>query len=63
MTIAINVTWHNANPNTILGKLMTRLGREPTHEEAKAEVQRILEEKTIELAGQGKLRHQRGWIA
>lgn len=53
------VTWHNANPNTIWGKLATRLGREPTHAEAKAEVQRILTEGLVERAEAGKLRHQR----
>ena len=40
----ITVTWHNANPNTIWGKLATRLGREPTNAEATAEVKRILSE-------------------
>jgi hypothetical protein len=58
----VTVTWHNANPNTIWGKLAQRLGREPTNAEAKAEVERIMTETTIELAGAGKLRHQRGRI-
>lgn len=38
----VNVTWRNDNPNTIWNKLAAKLGREPTNEEAKAEVQRIL---------------------
>lgn len=44
MPVKITVTWHNANPNTIWGKLAARLGREPTNAEAKAEVLRILRE-------------------
>lgn len=55
----VNVTWHNANPNTIWGKLAQRLGREPTNAEAKAEVQRILDESLVSLADAGKLKHQR----
>jgi hypothetical protein len=38
----VTITWHNANPDTIWNRLAARLGREPTHEEAKAEVRRIL---------------------
>jgi hypothetical protein len=38
----ITITWHNAGPHTIWSKLAQRLGREPTHAEATAEVQRIL---------------------
>ncbi len=55
----ITVTWHNANPNTIWGKLAARLGREPTHAEATAEVKRILRESWIEDAERGRLPHQR----
>ena len=40
----VTVTWHNASPNTIWGKLAARLGREPTNAEATAEVKRILSE-------------------
>jgi len=40
----VTITWHNANPNTIWGKLAARLGREPTNAEAAAEVRRILSE-------------------
>jgi len=40
----ITTTWHNAGPHTIWAKLAERLGREPTREEAKAEVNRILRE-------------------
>ena len=41
----ITVTWHNANPNTIWGKLAAKLDREPTDAEAKAEVLRILRQR------------------
>jgi hypothetical protein len=40
----ITVTVHNAGPHTIWGRLAAKLGREPTNEEARAEVLRILEE-------------------
>lgn len=40
----VTLLWHNANPNTIWAKLAQRLGREPTNEEAKQEVLRILRE-------------------
>ena len=43
--LKVSVTWHNPDPNTIWNKLAARLGREPTHEEAKAEVKRILQNK------------------
>lgn len=55
----VNVTWHNANPQTIWGKLAERLGRVPTNAEAIAEVKRIMAESTVELATAGKLPHQR----
>jgi hypothetical protein len=55
----VNVTWQNANPNTIWGRLAAKLGREPTNQEAKQEVQRILDDGLVELAGAGKLKHQR----
>lgn len=44
MPITITTTWHNAGPHTTWAKLSERLGREPTHEETKAEVNRILRE-------------------
>ena len=50
MTVSVNTTWHNANPNTIWNRLAAKLGREPTAAEAKAEVRRILEENRIERA-------------
>ena len=40
----IRITFTNNNPNTIYNKLAARLGREPTNEECKAEVKRILSE-------------------
>lgn len=49
------ITFENAGPNTIWGRLTAKLGREPTNAEAKAEVQRILEEGAQEQAAQGKL--------
>ena len=60
MSVKITTTWHNAGPHTIWGKLAERLGREPTNEEAKAEVLRILDEARIERAEAGRLPHQRG---
>jgi hypothetical protein len=42
--VKVTVTWHNAGPHTIWGKLATKLGREPTNAEATAEVKRILAE-------------------
>lgn len=44
---------------TIWQALAEKLGREPTHAEACAEVKRILEKVTVELAEKGKLPHQR----
>jgi hypothetical protein len=44
---------------TIWDKLALKLGRQPTHAEAKAEVKRILEEALIDSAEKGKLPHQR----
>lgn len=55
----VTVTWHSAGPNTIWGKLTARLGREPTNAEAAEEVKRIMEDATVDLAGAGKLQHQR----
>lgn len=40
----ITITVHNAGPHTIWAKLAEKIGREPTHEEARAEVKRILAE-------------------
>ncbi len=48
-----------ARKPTIYEALRAKLGREPTHEEIKADVRRILEESTAELAARGKLPHQR----
>lgn len=44
MPLQVRITWRNDNPDTIWNKLAARLGREPTNEEAKAEVLRILRE-------------------
>ena len=40
----VKITFHNANPDTIWNRLAAKLGREPTHQEATAEVRRILSE-------------------
>lgn len=58
--IKATTTWQNNNPNTIWNTLARKLGREPTNAEAAAEVRRILEEVTIEMATNGKLPYQRG---
>ncbi len=44
---------------TIYEALKTKLNREPSNVELKAEVKRILDDGMIELAGKGKLSHQR----
>lgn len=44
----VTVTWRNKNPDTIWNKLAVRLGREPTHAEAVAEVERILRKRAAE---------------
>lgn len=40
--IKVTITWNNAGPHTIWGKLAERLGREPTSAEAAEDVKRIL---------------------
>lgn len=44
---------------TIWEALAARLGREPTHAEARDEVRRILSDGLAQLAEAGKLPHQR----
>lgn len=44
---------------TIYLALRRKLGREPTHAELMADVKRILQEVTVEMAEKGKLPHQR----
>jgi len=44
---------------TIYEALRLKLGREPTNQEIKADVQRILSESLAELAASGRLAHQR----
>jgi hypothetical protein len=44
MAVAVRITFHNDNPDTIWNKLAARLGREPTRQEAGDEVCRILRE-------------------
>lgn len=57
--IKVITTWHNAGPHTIWGKLATRLGREPTRQEAADEVRRILEDAHCAAATAGRLPHQK----
>jgi hypothetical protein len=51
MAIEINITWRNDNPDTIWNRLAQRLGREPTDQEAAAEVRRILADEPIREEG------------
>ncbi len=44
---------------TIYEALAKKLGRRPTNDELRAEIQRIKGESLIERAGKGKLRFQR----
>lgn len=44
MPITVTQTVTNSNPNTIWNKLAAKLGREPTNQEARAEVERILQD-------------------
>lgn len=47
----IRITWNSRSPDTIWHRLAARLGREPTEEEARVEVRRILAEGTAERKG------------
>lgn len=49
------ITFVNDNPNTIWNRLAAKLGRQPTNDEAKAEVKRILSEP--EVPSDGRLPH------
>jgi len=44
---------------TIYEALIIKLGRDPTRQELKDDVKRILSEVTVDLATRGKLPHQR----
>lgn len=55
----VTITFHNRNPGTIWNRLSAKLGREPTHAEASAEVRRIMREAVVDNATRGKLPHQR----
>ena len=55
MTVRINITVHSDNPDTIWNRLAAKLGRQPTRDEASAEVKRIL----AETAQDRRLRHAR----
>lgn len=57
--VKVTTTWMNNNPDTIFNKLAAKLGRTPTDAEAAAEVRRILQENSQELAAKGKLWFQK----
>ena len=57
--ISVTVTFHNDRPSTIWNTLARKIGRQPTDQEAIAEVRRIMSESTCALATRGKLPHQR----
>ena len=40
--LAITITWHNPNPDTVWNRLADELGREPTNDEAADRVREIL---------------------
>ena len=63
MSVAVTISFHSDNPNTIWNVLAKRLGREPTGAEATAEVRRILDEAQVARAMAGRLRFQRGHAA
>lgn len=44
---------------TIWENLVVKLGRDPTNEECREDIHRILAEHRVEMAMQGKLPHQR----
>lgn len=59
MAFTVNTTFTNNNPNTIWNVLARKLGREPTNEEARAEVRRLMDENLQDMAARGKLKFQR----
>jgi len=54
--IKINTTWSNPNQDTIWNKLAARLGREPTNEEVRIEIERIRD-------GRPTSSEERAWMA
>lgn len=58
--MAAQATSRNVRKPTIYEALVAKLGRVPTNAELKADVQRIKEEALVEMAGKGRLPHQRG---
>lgn len=62
MSIRVSVTWRSfSGKPTIHTALRDKLGREPTNEELRADVLRILDESEAERASAGQLRRQRRW--
>lgn len=47
MAIITTTTWTNRNPDTIFNKLAAKLGREPTNEECREEIFRIIRENKV----------------
>ena len=47
MTVRVTITFTNNNPDTIWNRLAARLGRQPTNDEAIAEVERLLTENAV----------------
>lgn len=44
MAVAVTITFRNDNPGTIFNRLAARLGRDPTNQECRDEIFRILRE-------------------
>jgi hypothetical protein len=44
VSVTVRITVHNAGPHTIWAKLCAQLGRDPTNEECKAEIFRLLDQ-------------------
>ncbi len=47
----VTITFTNNNPDTIWNRLAARLGRQPTNDEAIAEVKRLLAENAARARG------------
>lgn len=58
MALTVRIEYRSSNPNTIWARLAEKLGREPKHWEAVAEVKRIKAEALADLATRGRMRHQ-----
>lgn len=54
MPIQINFTVTNDNPDTIWNKLVAKLGRDPTNDECRDEIHRLLEQFRMEREERAK---------